>query len=930
MTEAAGRPEQRTTYYYWHPTLNLPTSTTQDGQSISYQYDQSGRTTQKTVSDGNTTRTTTYAYNAQGLVTSIVGPRTDVNDVTSYTYDSLGNMLTATNPLGQTTSYANYTALGLPGQIRYPDGTTRTYTYDARGRVLTDTYAGTSATTAYNANGDVASVTLNDGSSVTNVYDSAHHLIETDNSHGEKIKYTLDAVGRVTRTDTYDNSNTLVATSSASYDGMGRKVLVTDANGKWTQSVYDNVGNVTSTNAPLNHWSQSNYDGLNRRTMYNAPSGTVWFGYNSFDKLMSVLDVRNNTTSYTYNLFGDQLSLTSPDTGTSTFTYDKGSNTLTKVDARQKTTTNTYDAFGRLTHVGYSDGQGVAMTYDIASNGVGRLASMTDLAGTTSYTYDVNGRVATKTQVVQGVSLRLAFGRDSLGRVTSVTYPSGKILAITYANERPVSMTWNGATVISGIQYFPFGAAESWLFGGTREYTRYIDANNRIWKYLTPTGSRSLTYDDAWQITKVTDSATGQTQNFTYDDASRVLTFSGFTSAATSETRSYTYDYVGNRASANVNGAAYTYTYPTSSNQLQSVSGLSYNNYDASGNLLSDGWRQHTYDARGRLTQTVGQGIGTYSYQYNGNGQRVFKLNNGAGKIWIYDDAGNPVGEYAYPGGAPVQELIWLGATPVAVAASLSQGQKQYSYGLGYIWPDHLGTPRAIINSGGTQIWQWDSAPFGDTAANSNPSGLGTFTFNHRFPGQYLDESGVHQNGARVYDPAIGRYIQSDPIGLLGGVSTYAYALGNPIQSADPTGLFRYGDIQPSRIDFVTGTVTFYVPFLAIGWGGTLSVDRYGNVYGGFVGSFGMPSAFSGSLMAGTFNQPGTPTPGQLSNLLSGTGLTFTAGNVVGAGITTSPGNGSATLSGITTPGATVEVGPNSSLIGNIGIGATPPGSCTP
>jgi RHS repeat-associated protein len=88
-------------------------------------------------------------------------------------------------------------------------------------------------------------------------------------------------------------------------------------------------------------------------------------------------------------------------------------------------------------------------------------------------------------------------------------------------------------------------------------------------------------------------------------------------------------------------------------------------------------------------------------------------------------------------------------------------------------------------------VWSWDNTePFGDSVASENPSGLGTFTCNLRFPGQYFDrETNTHYNYFRDYDPAIGRYVQSDLIGLDGGVNTYAYVKQDPIRFKDPSGL---------------------------------------------------------------------------------------------------------------------------------------------
>lgn len=106
-----------------------------------------------------------------------------------------------------------------------------------------------------------------------------------------------------------------------------------------------------------------------------------------------------------------------------------------------------------------------------------------------------------------------------------------------------------------------------------------------------------------------------------------------------------------------------------------------------------------------------------------------------------------------------------------------------------YVWPDNLDTPRAVTNAAGQLLWQWDGEPFGASPANSNPAGLGTFRFSLRFPGQYFDwETGLHHNGWREYDPQQGRYIQSDPTGLVGSLNTYAYAANSPLTLFDPLG----------------------------------------------------------------------------------------------------------------------------------------------
>ena len=108
-----------------------------------------------------------------------------------------------------------------------------------------------------------------------------------------------------------------------------------------------------------------------------------------------------------------------------------------------------------------------------------------------------------------------------------------------------------------------------------------------------------------------------------------------------------------------------------------------------------------------------------------------------------------------------------------------------------------MGTPRAITKaSDNTKVWEWkNDDPFGANLPNENPSGLGAFAFNPRFPGQYYDqETGTHFIWNRDYDPATGRYIQSDPIGLTGGIGTYPYANGNALMYVDPDGKFSLAE----------------------------------------------------------------------------------------------------------------------------------------
>jgi RHS repeat-associated protein len=110
---------------------------------------------------------------------------------------------------------------------------------------------------------------------------------------------------------------------------------------------------------------------------------------------------------------------------------------------------------------------------------------------------------------------------------------------------------------------------------------------------------------------------------------------------------------------------------------------------------------------------------------------------------------------------------------------------------LHFVHPDHLNTPRVITNQASQVVWRWDQTePFGADPANENPTGLGAFVYNLRLPGQHFDkETNLHYNYFRDYDPGIGRYVESDPIGLRGGINTYAYVNGNPLRFVDLLGL---------------------------------------------------------------------------------------------------------------------------------------------
>ncbi|MDD5114711.1 MAG: DUF4157 domain-containing protein, partial [Methylobacter sp.] len=200
---------------------------------------------------------------------------------------------------------------------------------------------------------------------------------------------------------------------------------------------------------------------------------------------------------------------------------------------------------------------------------------------------------------------------------------------------------------------------------------------------------------------------------------------------------------------------------------------------------------------------------------------------------YVYDPADHLIGEYLQLG-TPIQETVYLGDTPILIMMPDANATALYT-----IDTDHLDTPRVIKNSTGAIVWRWDqSEPFGITQPNSNPSGQGAFTYNLRFPGQYYDqETGLHYNMERYYHPGLGRYLQSDPIGLAGGINTYTYVNNNPLKYVDPLGLRPLSDSEKSYLspyiparelnnaDINVGEMPFFAPDWANGI--TLGNDIY-------------------------------------------------------------------------------------------------------
>ncbi|EGW21449.1 RHS repeat domain-containing protein [Methylobacter tundripaludum] len=570
---------------------------------------------------------------------------------------------------------------------------------------------------------------------------------------------------------------------------------------------YDANGNLTQITDPLGRIRQYQYDALNQPvrqlephpTVIGSTLGQIDISYDSLGQVNGVTDPRNLTTRYSVDSLGNLLKQTSPDTGITDADHDPAGNLKTRTDARGKIANYSYDSLNRISKIAYDD-QTVSYTWDNCANGINRLCSLSNNNSSLSYGYDSHGRITGKTQSTGATPLTVSHSYNSAGQRIASLSPGGQSIEYQWTGNRITAITSNGQPVINQITYEPDGQVNGWNWGNNQQNERFYDLAGR--NIIVSMGfdaqsqlpdSRYYGYDAAGRQTSAIDDLNPSlNQQHQYDQLDR-LTGSQRGEPQTSRT-DYSYDLSGNRnEKIKDNATLYSYSTDPNSNRLQNQSGaqtVSYS-YDPAGNLTGDGTFNYSYNAAGRRIATTNTTTAqTTSYGYDALGQRISKTNTGNTTQFFYDEQGHLTGEYDATGQL-IQEIIWLGDLPVAVLKPTTPANPAATADIYYIHADHLGTPRKITRPNDNRVvWSWESEAFGNSLPDQNPSGLGMFVFNLRFPGQYYDvETGLFYNYFRDYDPAKGRYIESDPIGLEGGVNTYGYASQNPIGLTDPFGL---------------------------------------------------------------------------------------------------------------------------------------------
>lgn len=829
-TEAVGTAVERVTDYEWKAGEQKLTKQTSADSEVTFDYNSEGRPTIISVKNltnngaRSEVRTTQFTYktHSNGILKQRVidGPRSDVSDVTTFDYDTQGNLTAITNGVGHITLFSNYDALGNVGRMIDPNGLQTDFTYDAAGKVLSvslNVLGGNVTNYSYNAKGLVTEASLPEGQVINYEYDQAFRLSKVTDKKGNEIRYQYNANSDLTKRTFYgieassgggcttSNCESLVAKYSETYtyDSLGRVLTQSGNNGQETTSSYDTNSNLVSLTDANREVIQMTYDALNQlKTRTEKDGGTSHFDYDASGRLNSVTDARGLVTNYYYDGFGGLTKQSSPDTGITTWVYNKGGLATRVTTADGKVTTRTFDALGRVSN----ETQGSIakiFTYDTGTYRKGRIYTVSDDSGQTTFHYDKQGRIIKKVTTIGTQSFDTRYTYNRLNQMTAIQYPSGQwrhyerdelgqIEGIFHHDFTTATKTTKGKGaaandkiyVVENVAYLPFGPAESFNFGNGEVRTLNYDMDYRLTQILSG-NSQGLIYEYNNQndiISKTDTRNPQQTQSFDYDNVGRLTR-----ATKDGKDETFAYDLVGNRTRYQLTGSASdTYTYSSSSNQLDRAGSVNIS-YNQNGHQSQKGAELFTYNTENRLSRYSFQRA-TTTYQYNAFGQRVKKISPSGTFYYLYSEAGLLIAEHDSSGNV-LKEYIYLNGQVVGV---YYQGQ------IYYVHNDHLGRAQAITDSRKRYVWLANNYAF-DRAVNTNTIG----DYNLGFPGQYYDsEKGSYYNYFRDYDSSTGRYLQSDPIGLAGGMNTYGYVLGNPISLIDPLGLAAGGDTcecHPSR-----------------------------------------------------------------------------------------------------------------------------------
>lgn len=824
---------------------NLVTSyTNQKGIITRNEYSDDARLTSMTEAYGlSKARTVSYEYNSDGLPTRIIyhGDANTETAIEKYEYDNFGNITKYTDAEGNITEYFDYDVLG--NYWRMVDATQQTwhYEYDLAGNLTKVTSPLNHVTVieydknsrlvkltppgkapkeiVYNGRGQpvqiiqhnnvteqpeitqlvfrmdnqISRVIDPEGKTWVMEYDTQGKIIRSADAEGNEIRYEYD---REDNTGGQKPSRLVFPTYEElyEYDVMERLTKVTQVYGE-TQAVtsytYDEVGNLVSVTDPEGSTTSYAYDAFDRMSsLTNAIGGETHLTYDNRDNLKSLLDPALSETRFTYDLNDNRLSEIRPMGQVLSTSYDALDRALRSIDALGQVTKYIYDEDGRNTDIEYytdieqeTPEKTTSFTYD----GAGFLTGYTDGNSRGTFAYDDAGRLVNESINLALLSRTLAYSYYKNGELKTVTKPDNSVYRYQYdAANRVTDLIFPDNTRIQANSYqweaptqitYPGGSQAQFNVDGLLQLTGMSVADGAT----NPLLEHSYTYDATGNITS--QRTHFDELEYGYDDLNRLTSATGSESS-----EAFTYDAVGNRLTSAGIEEAWQYN---ANHQLTANDTGSYQ-YDDNGSMtvrpvVPSMQQRLDYDIRGRLSQVTNQsdnGDGTVTentvatYQYDPFGRRISKNVDGTTTYFLYGQNGL-MAEYNASGKAIREYDYWPGSYWGTNPVYLKQESEHY-----YYHNDHLGTPQALSNSQGQIVWRAEYDAFGVSTINQesikNPL---------RYPGQYQDdETGLHYNYFRYYDPSQGRYLREDPIGLAGGLNLYSYAYQNPVKYFDPTG----------------------------------------------------------------------------------------------------------------------------------------------
>ncbi len=785
----------------WQPARVFKPSVNPDGRhSVTMEYTAAGQLV-RLIEQGwspsgagdfeQITRETRLSYR-NDLLVEIDGPRNDVDDVTTVDYDDRRRLAALHLPDGRILRVSDYDAYGRPSKFLQGDRQPVRLNYNRRGDITQVTERGQSIRYRYDAAGQLVEVTGPDGEALVLDYDAAGRAVGVTGPNGRRILSELDNEGRATGNQLLSGQGEVLTQISYLYDAQGRLAQIQRDGETTHQREYDEGDRVTSISDAAGNSTAYHYSSFGNLLAVTQPDGNVTrLAYDAKDRLEQVTDARDNATRYQRNDFGQVVAQHSPDTGSTWFAYDQAGNKVRKQDATGSVTTYQYDAANRMTHRNSGDGQ-VKYFYDAST---GRLSEVRHAGSVERFSYNRDAQLTGHTREFAGMNFTTRYAYSSQGKLLSKKLPDGQLLQYHYHEDGPRKGTLRAitrddligqTTIIGELNSNDTATLDTWTHGNGIEVRREHDGLG------TPTAlsfgkalALKYQYDEAGRIIGIEEN---QRDNwYQYDAIGQLL------SADTTTGRfEYQYDEVGNRTQKSSeregisNTESYSYAATGQGNALLSVNNQ-LRRYNAAGNPAQTADFRYEYNAQQRPVKVYNRISDKLiaEYEYNSFGARIKKVAYGASNkanrktvtYYLYDGR-KLAAEVNEDGDILAQYLYYKGQ----VVAKL-EGREVYA-----VHTDHLGTPKTITDDQQNTVWHAQYTPFGEATVEEDQ-----ITFNLRLPGQYYDaETETHYNYYRDYEPSTGRYIQSDPIGLLGGINTYAYVTNNPLQLTDILGLAPY------------------------------------------------------------------------------------------------------------------------------------------